>query len=196
MVWGLPLSLPFSLCSTWSRRSPSSSLFPLSAVPVTTLPAVNRRGDGQRGIKRRRESNWNWLLIGHVIFTPLSLTCSFSAFLSYSTFILPFVNIPFFTLMFSPLYLFLVSFYRLLFASFLSPAPFSPYHYTICLPVSSFCFISFFSSLYCQILTFSLSPYIYFLWPSLSVSVSLARPFPLLLQYELTSIDLHQTHLL
>ena len=68
------LSLSLSLCSTWSRQRPSSSLFPLLAVPVTTLPAVNRRGDGQRGIKRRRESNSNWLRTGHVIFIPLLLS--------------------------------------------------------------------------------------------------------------------------
>ncbi|XP_044187641.1 speckle-type POZ protein isoform X1 [Thunnus albacares] len=51
---------------------------PSRAVPVTTLPAVNRRGDGQRGIKRRRESNPNWLHIGHVIFIPVHLSRSLS----------------------------------------------------------------------------------------------------------------------
>lgn len=74
MVWGLPPSLPPSLCPVWSRRRPSFSLFPLSAVPVTTLPAVNRRGGGQRGIKRRMESSSNWPHAGHVIFPRLSLT--------------------------------------------------------------------------------------------------------------------------
>ena len=111
------LSLSLSLCSTWSRQRPSSSLFPLSAVPVTTLLAVNRRGDGQRGIKRRRESNSNWLRTGHVIFTPLRLSVSYLPSLFFS-FLFPHRS-PF------PLSCFPLSFHAISSSPLRSPLPFT-----------------------------------------------------------------------
>lgn len=84
MVWGLPLFHSRSLLHLVQMTS-----LLLLPVPVTTLCAVNRRGDGQRGIKQRRESSSNWLHVGYVIFKSVCLCLLFLYLLYLPSFLQP-----------------------------------------------------------------------------------------------------------
>ena len=155
-----PLSLPRS---ARPRRRPSSSLFPLSVVPVTTLPAVNRRGDGQRGIKRRRESSWNWLHVGHGIFIPPRSVSH----------LLPRISpIPFLNIFPSPFTLIILYFYTFFSSVFLHHSPF-PFSYLLL----SF-HISFYLSSCQSVLLYHSLISLYLLSLSTSLFLRLSFSFP------------------
>lgn len=185
-------SVSLSLCSAWWR--PSSSLFPLSVVPVTTLPAVNRRGDGQRRIKRRRESNSNWLHIGHVIFIPpspsLSLSVSYFLFIPPYLSLLPFLNIPPSPFTFMSCFFILSSPLPSSFLLCLLSWVFSTYPSVICLRVSLYFFIYFSLPKICSV---PFTPHLYLLLSSLDFLSPLppfifSDPLPLSLSlYSLSS---------
>lgn len=150
----LPLP-PSALGLVQVTSLPSSSLFPLSPVPVTTLWAVNHCGDGHGGIKRRRESSSNWLNAGCVVSVPDSLCGSYLQFIYSST---------------------------------LSTSYFVAFNFPFVFPLVPCLFLKFLSHLSTSLslLCCPLSPY---LTPLLSLA------HILLLQYELTTIQLHNRNL-